>query len=251
MPAESTTVLASPVRRRIVEHLNEILTNAPSGAPIGRSAAEIGDLLGVHVTTARFHLDQLVEGGFLTTAFERTPRAGRPRKLYAAPQAGLRAPDSERHFRVLAALLAQSWPEDGGAPLSPHEAGRQWALRHSLPERASDRPATSAGAWLAKVGDMVDLLDQWGYTPELSTSRGGRTVTIQLHNCPFLALARTRPDVVCQVHHGLIEGSLEHTGERDISVEVRPFVGPTRCLVKVTTGTPFSTDSAISEGVSR
>jgi predicted ArsR family transcriptional regulator len=141
---------------------------------------------------------------------------------------------------VLAGLLAQSWPTDGGDPISPEEAGRRYAAEHADPERASTTAATSPGRWLAKVGDMVDQLEHWGYTPELSTSHGGRTVSIALHNCPFLALARVRPDVVCGVHHGLITGALGHVGEHAVHIDVMPFVGPTRCLVKVTTETPFT-----------
>lgn len=251
MSAEQVPALSSDVRRRIVEHLNVIADHAAPSAQVGRSAAELAAYLGLHVTTVRFHLDQLVTGGYLVTAFERTPRVGRPRKLYAAPRldAGAEA-ETQRHYQVLAGLLAQSWPTDGGDPITPEEAGRRWAAGHADPTRASTEAATSPGRWLAKVGDMVDQLEHWGYTPELSTSAGGRTVTIALHNCPFLALARVRPDVVCGVHHGLITGALDHVGEHAVQIEVRPFVGPTRCLVKVSTETPFTTTPAL-EGETR
>ena len=243
-------VLSSQVRRRILEHLTIVGENAPkptSGssprtASAGRSAAELAAYLGLHVTTVRFHLDQLVAGGFLVTAFERSTRVGRPRKLYAAPPPlpAESHQDLSRHFEVLAGLLATSWPTDGRAPATPQEAGRRWATDHADPATATTESAKTPGRWLAKVGDMVDQLDEWGYTPALSTSHGGRTVTIELHNCPFLALARIRPDVVCGVHHGLITGALAHVGETDVAIDVRPFVGPTRCLVKVTTATEFA-----------
>lgn len=249
--AESATaVLSSQVRRRILEHLTIVGESAakpaggsgPRTSTAGRSAAELAAYLGLHVTTVRFHLDQLVAGGFLVTAFERSTRVGRPRKLYAAPPpvAAQSRQDLSRHFEVLAGLLATSWPTDGRAPATPHEAGQRWAMEHADPSTASTEAAKTPGRWLAKVGDMVDQLDEWGYTPALSTSHGGRTVTIELHNCPFLALARVRPDVVCGVHHGLITGSLTHVGETDVAIDVRPFVGPTRCLVKVTTATEFA-----------
>lgn len=240
-------VLSSHVRRRILEHLNVVSETAArpgrpggrSGSP-GRSAAELAAYLGLHVTTMRFHLDQLVASGFLVAAFERTTRVGRPRKLYAvAPTQGEPQHDLSRHFEILAGLLATSWPADGGPRITPEAAGRQWALDHADPETHTTDAATTPGRWLAKVGGMVDQLDEWGYTPALSTSHGGRTVSIELHNCPFLALARVRPDVVCGVHHGLITGAMEHVGETDVSIDVRPFVGPTRCLVKVTTATEF------------
>ncbi len=249
MSPEHLPVLSSDVRRRILDHLNVVADRAAPGESMGRSAADLAEFLGLHVTTVRFHLDQLVAAGFLVTAFERTPRVGRPRKLYAAPRldAGAEA-ETQRHYQVLAALLAQSWPADGSEPLSPEEAGRRWATAHADPERATTPPATTPGRWLAKVGDMVDQLEHWGYTPELATSNGGRTVTIALHNCPFLALARVRPDVVCGVHQGLIVGALGSVGERDVRIEVRPFVAPTRCLVKVSTDTPFITTASALEG---
>ena len=249
MSPEHLPVLSSDVRRRILDHLNVVADRAAPGESMGRSAADLAEFLGLHVTTVRFHLDQLVAAGFLVTAFERTPRVGRPRKLYAAPllDAGAEA-ETQRHHQVLAALLAQSWPADGSEPLSPEEAGRRWAAEHADPERAATPPATTPGRWLAKVGDMVDQLEHWGYTPELATSNGGRTVTIALHNCPFLALARVRPDVVCGVHQGLIVGALGSVGERDVHIEVRPFVEPTRCLVKVSTDTPFITTTSALEG---
>jgi len=246
---EEVPALASGVRRRIVEHLNVVADTARPGAQRGRSAAELAAYLDLHVTTVRFHLDQLVAGGYLVTAFERSTKVGRPRKLYAAPAVDESdAAEAQRHFQVLAALLAQNWPTGEAEAISAEEAGRRWAMAHADPDRAGQPPAATAGRWLAKVGDMVDQLEHWGYTPELSTSHGGRTVTIALHNCPFLALARQRPDVVCGVHHGLIHGALEHIGERDVAIDVRPFVGPTRCLVKVSTSTPFTTNSTASEG---
>ena len=102
MSPEQIPVLSSDVRRRILEHLNVVAGQAPPGAPTGRSAADLAAYLGLHVTTVRFHLDQLVTGGYLVTAFERTPRVGRPRKLYAAPHLD---PDAEtetqRHYHCL------------------------------------------------------------------------------------------------------------------------------------------------------
>lgn len=230
-------VLASSVRRRIVEHLADVADATPEQS--GRSAAELAAYLHLHVTTARFHLDQLVRGGFLQTSWERSHRAGRPRKLYAVMPTETRS-DAEAHYEALAELLASSWPTADGTALTPEQAGRRWALEHADPRTADREQATTPGRWLAKVGDMVDLLERWGYRPELSTSQGGRRVTVDLDHCPFLAVARRRPDVVCAVHQGLITGALEHAGERAASIEVRPFTGPHHCQVHVTTAATFA-----------
>ena len=60
---------------------------------------------------------------------------------------------------------------------------------------------------------MIDVLQEWGYTPELRTSEGGRVAEVTLAHCPFLELARANPAVVCGIHRGLIAGSLAQLGE--------------------------------------
>ena len=85
------------------------------------------------MTTVRFHLDQLVAVCFLVTTFERNALVGRPRKWYAAaPVPGEDRPDLDRHFEILAGLLATSWPAEGRPQLTPYEAGSRWALDLSL-----------------------------------------------------------------------------------------------------------------------
>ncbi|MCH8627575.1 helix-turn-helix domain-containing protein [Arsenicicoccus piscis] len=75
-------LLASSMRRQILEVLLD------RGTPL--SAAEVGDLVDLHVTTARFHLDTLVAAGVVEASREDRHRVGRPRKLYGVvPQAVL------------------------------------------------------------------------------------------------------------------------------------------------------------------
>jgi predicted ArsR family transcriptional regulator len=224
------SLLASPVRRLIVDTL------ARRGA---MTAAQLGDIIDLHVTTARFHLDQLVAGGLLESRFQKQVGAGRPRKLYAVAPGSLEPSrrDSEG-LQVLAELLAESLTAgENGEPLSPAEAGRRWALEHvsDTHTAAADTP----GRWLAKVGEMVDVLGDWGYTPEVTTTNGGRTARINLAHCPFLDLARKNPAVVCGIHRGLIAGAMERLGEEEADVSLEPFVAPFLCRAHVTTQTPF------------
>ena len=86
---------------------------------------------------------------------------------------------------------------------------------------------------------MLDVLHVWGYTPEMSTSDGGRTARLVLKDCPFLALAVDNPAVVCGIHRGLIAGSMEQFGEPDTEIGLEPFVGPATCVAHVSTRTPF------------
>jgi predicted ArsR family transcriptional regulator len=172
---------------------------------------------------------------------------GRPRKFYRFQPASPSVASPAEAYQTLAALLAESWQaEVGGQPVSPEQAGHDWARSRARRAPGDETPADSPGAWLGKVGRTVDLLGSWGYTPELRTTDGGRTAELALVDCPFLALAETNPAVVCGVHKGLLRGAMEAVGETDTDVTLHPFVGPGRCQASITTRTAFAEPSGPS-----
>lgn len=244
-------LLESPVRRRAVDLLANLQVQER-----GMTASELGEALGLHATTARFHLDQLEAAGLVESLFQRRG-VGRPRKVYRTPQPPLPSPEAGRPFTELSALLAEAWDGVGGARgrdlPTPEEAGRQWALRRTGGARGAGpsdghgqgpTPSHTPGTWLGKVGAALDLLHVWGYLPELRTADGGRTAELTLVDCPFLELARDHPGVVCAMHRGLLRGALEAVGEPDTDVGLEPLVAPGRCRATVTTRTPFGAPSA-------
>ena len=236
---QGIALLTSPVRRRIVEHLAALPRLDVEGGPTrdrGLTAAELGEVLGLHSTTVRFHLDQLLAAGLVSAHFVRSGGAGRPAKRYVIVEGELALADrarSEGSFQVLAALLAEALDPENVERVTPEEAGEQW-VRQRIAARAETsaapgqaRPATTTGEWLGKVGDIVDLLEEWGYTPELAVDGGD--VTLTLRDCPFLDLARAHPAVVCGVHRGLLKGALREAGEHRARVSLRPLVGERTC----------------------
>ena len=235
----AAALLASPVRRRLVD----ALAHAAQGAgDTALTAAELGDQVGLHVTTVRFHLDQLAAAGLVDSAVRRGGGAGRPRKVYSLAPGSLGDVDARGeadHLRLLSGLLAQTLA-DGvtGHAVTPAEAGRRWAVEHVTAQEDAG-PADSPGRWLGKLAQMIDVLQEWGYTPELRTSDGGRVAEVTLSHCPFLDLARANPAVVCGLHRGLIAGSLAQLGEDATRVSLEPFVDATTCIAHVSTTTPF------------
>lgn len=237
-------ILASPVRRAIVDALSSRpLRPHVSGEPrTGMTAAQLGALLELHVTTVRFHLDQLVAGGLVSAEFERGHGVGRPRKVYTVASGSLEADIHDRGLKILTGLLAESF---GDGQVTPAEAGARWARQNMAPDTSG--VAHSPGEWLTKVGQMIDVLGEWGYTPDLTTSEGGRTCRIDLVRCPFLEMAKTNPAVVCGIHRGLIAGAMEQLGEPDTDVSLEPFVGPELCQAHIRTRTPFRSRTTTSE----
>lgn len=238
-------LLDSPVRREIVDLLANLPTIPDDGGHLpALTAADLAHHIGLHVTTVRFHLDLLVQGGLLESEF-RSGRVGRPRKVYRFKPGSLTPASPTEAYQALAELLAESWnASEDGRPLSPEQAGRRWAQTHAEREPGDEVPAGSPGAWLGKVGRTVDMLGRWGYTPELRTTDQGRTAELTLVDCPFLALAQTNPEVVCGVHQGLLRGAMDAIGEADTEVGLRPFVGPGRCLATITTRAEFGASDA-------
>jgi predicted ArsR family transcriptional regulator len=196
--------LASPTRRRVLEVLRE------AAAP--QDAAAIGQRLGLHVTTARFHLDQLVTAGLAERGAGAEQRRGRPRMLYR-PAGAARDDDARiRLIEVLADALAR---DDDGARRAVR-AGERWGETFPRPDARDPAPG------------LVAALDRLGFGPERVDATPD--AAIRLHACPFREAAREHPEVVCSVHRGLVEQLLTGT---DAAGRLVPFVAPELCVVQL------------------
>ena len=231
-------LLASPVRRRILDVLSSTERLGPDRlGGEGLTAAQLAKQLSLHVTTVRFHLDQLVAGGLVGASFHKHFGAGRPRKVYARVATPRLPATSHDSLLLLSRLLTDAFAEQSHTQrrLSPEEAGRRWA-QENVPAESAE-PATTAGQWIAKLGRAVDVLSDWGYDPEITADAVGREARIELTHCPFRELARQNPVVVCGIHQGLIAGTLTRLGEPDTTVDLHPFADGDRCIARLRSAT--------------
>lgn len=239
-PVDGLGVLESSVRKELVEHLAELFhsRDLDAATPPGRTARELAELTGLHVTTVRFHLERLVGAGFLHAHFEPPTGVGRPRKIYTSHLSRWPEPTTSRHHEALAGLHAELEAGEDG-PARAEEAGLAWArARVQAGPGLSPAPARTPGTWLAKIGRLIDELTDWGYGPNVRTT--GASVELTLHYCPFLAMATEDPDVVCAAHRGLLRGTLEAIGEPEVRVSLQPKVGPHACRAHLRTMTPLT-----------
>lgn len=170
-------------------------------AGAGAAAGELAGLLGLHVTTVRFHLERLAAEGLVASHTVPTGGRGRPHDVYRA----VRVPDAQA--RMLAALTDAAAGE-GPVAERAQRAGERWAETLNLGE---------AGA----IEALTDAFAQLGFAPVYAA--GG----LALRACPFLDDARRHPEVVCEVHRGLAVGIARRAGGE---VELRPFQGNS-CLL--------------------
>jgi predicted ArsR family transcriptional regulator len=60
------------------------------------------------------------------------------------------------------------------------------------------------------VEALDDALAELGFDP--ASAEEGKVATIAFTNCPFRELAEQYPDLVCNLHRGLIEGFVDELG---------------------------------------
>ncbi len=178
-----------------------------------RSTAEIAELLGLHPNTVRPHLEQMRAVGLLAVEADARGSVGRPLHRYAlapdAPSLGLESPA----FPLLASMLTRMAARAGLAPDDAVAAGAEQgrALAAASQDLAGGRQDTARGPdERGCVGSLLAALADMGFDP--AAGDGGTAVTIAFTHCPFRELAEAHPEVVCNLHRGLIEGFVEQLG---------------------------------------
>jgi predicted ArsR family transcriptional regulator len=218
--------LASEPRRRVLG----VLTAAVE--PLDAVTVAAG--MGLHVTTARFHLEQLVTAGLAERRINRAGGRGRPQVLFSPAPEPLPGENAQQQLtQALATVIGED--DDGGRARSVR-AGERWSAQYAAVAEAGGDPETvgraADGSRADVVSPLLRVLTEIGFEPELHAERA----TIALPACPFRAEARQNPDVVCSVHLGLLRGVARSFGRDSDGLGLRPFVQPHLCLVDLPAG---------------
>ncbi len=194
------------------------------GADHPQSAAEVASATGLHVNTARTHLDALVRDGLADGMTETRETPGRPRILYTSEG----SIPGQRSFQMLAEILTGLVSSlDDGDRLA-FEAGEAWGkhlIERPPPSRTIDAPEA-----LARLQVMLEGL---GFRPESQGANGHVEVT--LRNCPFREIALEHTGVVCGLHRGMLQGALGELRAPVEATSLQPFVTPQACVARLRT----------------
>lgn len=215
--------------------IGPILADSPAQLPVGNrrtevlsllrqadlpmSAAEVAEATGLHVNTARFHLDGLVEDGLADRATEPRETPGRPRILYSSEGPSL----GPRSYELLAEMLTGLVSSMNDAGPATVGLGKAWG-RH-LVERAAPSQRMDTAEAVARLDRMLDAV---GFRPESHATESG--VEVRLQRCPFREVAEKHTDVVCAIHLGLMQGALEELDAPLTATSLQPFVTPHLCV---------------------
>lgn len=204
--AADTVAALSTQRRRVFDLLGDVPVSIPA----------VAQALDLHVNTVREHLDGLVDSGLALRSRLAPKGRGRPAWGYVV-RPGAASP-AIGEYAALAGVLAEHVAAQGGDLAREMErVGRGWGSRlmeSRVPVKDAD-------------GEVVGLLRDLGFDPDR------RAKVVRLRQCPMLDVARRHPDVVCQVHLGLVEGALDTAGGDSGPVALEAFAERGACILRL------------------
>ncbi|USQ82070.1 helix-turn-helix domain-containing protein [Ornithinimicrobium faecis] len=215
------------------------------------TTSELVDVVALHANTVRAHLQELTAVGLVT--METLPPAGRgrPAHQYSITDQGRAVPrvndPAFAEYRGLTTAFATHLAARSDDPSDEaRDIGRAWGRHLATGEQTAseERTASDDKAASEEQPDGADptrlvmrLLARLGFTPvppaETSPGEG-----IALRTCPLLELAEEMPEVICQVHQGLVEGALDQYGSGATDVDLQPFVEPGACRLHLRDNRP-------------
>ena len=207
-----------PTRAEVLEHLQRLTAAAPLDA--------IAEAIGIHQNTARFHLDALTAAGLVKRHIEHRKVPGRPRVLFRAARIS-----SDASFESLAQVMVRHFA--GGLKDRSEravDAGVAWGeqVRAELVESDPTKEP---------LDRLVDGMTRLGYEPQMVNDP---EPVLNLRPCPYGSIASDDPEVVCQLHLGLMRGILGPDQPWEV-VSVEPWAGPTTCRVTLLQHSPSAT----------
>lgn len=208
---------SEPVRLAVLKALGDntryaiYLELARSPRPL--ATADVASTLGLHPNTVRPHLERMRDVGLLQVQSESRGGVGRPQHLYSlaaeAPSLGL----EPASFPVLARMLLRLAAATGADAADALDVGRDQGRVDGT--RLAPRGCLEA---------VVAQLDAMGFDPAVAAGpdpdpadeAAAALVTVAFAHCPFRDLAEQRPDLLCSLHRGLIEGVVAASGDAEV-----------------------------------
>lgn len=212
------------------------LTDGADRGDVG-TVARVAEVVAAHPNGVRRHLDSLVEQGLVATADPGSKGArgrGRPSVTYVVTPAGraalaaTAAPISAEYLGM-AAAFASDLAERSATPADQARSiGRRWGRSLAAQRPAAQRAPARRPAAQSVPAQVVALLDGLGFSPVRRPDGD-----VALRTCPLLAAARNNPEVLCQVHLGLVQGASATYGGASDGGELLPFAEPGACVLRL------------------
>src|SRR4051794_24411954 len=177
----------------------------------------VSEALDLHPNTVRPHLERMRDVGLLEMETESKGEVGRPQHRYTiaadAPSLGLEPPVMPMMARMLVGVAAAAGARRDEAIEIGRQQGRAAAAAIDAAAVVAelDDPEDRAAVCIAA---LVDELSRVGFDPAVVDDDG---VVVAFSRCPFAELAEANPELVCNLHRGLVEGFVEAVGGSQVT----------------------------------
>jgi len=197
-------------------HIIKLLRDAKEPLTVEQVAKKVG----LPPNAARFHLEALVDAGLATREAQSRSTPGRPKVAYMGTLPN-QTHEREQGFRLLAEFMSTAIAKNNeNAGEWMYQVGVEWG------KYISCHPETDEVDEAEVMASLVERLDALWFAPEIAGKDSNRLV---LHNCPFTDSARRYPQVVCQLHAGMINGSLEEMGSESRLTKLKVQMPTHKC----------------------
>lgn len=214
------------IRSAILDYLH----TAAEQTGTGLTTQQIGAAFGIHPTTARFHLERLVEQGEAVRQRNdsdgQSAGRGRPAVIYSATSTSHAQEDM---ISSLCMALETACPDTGSRDRAALKAGQVWGRALVRQSRANAEKGVSS----SMTQTLLDILATLGFAPVTAEPD---SASLYLTSCPFLDNVSSHP-IICTIHlgmvQGIVEGSSKAAKDKKASVRLRPLSSPKGCFLKV------------------
>ena len=225
--------IQAPAKRRSGEEIRsaimDYLRAAAEQTGAGLTAQQIGAVFGIHPTTARFHLERLVEQGEAVRQTRdregRSAGRGRPSVIYS--------PISTNHAREdmissLCSALETACPDADSRGRAALKAGQVWGRTLARQSGANAEKDVSSSMSQTLLSTLATL----GFAPVMAEPDSS---SLFLTACPFLDSVNAHP-IICTIHlgmvQGIVEGSSKAARNKRARVSLEPLSSPKGCFLK-------------------
>ena len=216
------------IRSAILDYLHV----AAEQTGTGLTAQQVGEAFGIHPTTARFHLEHLVEQGEAVRRRNdsdgQSAGRGRPPVIYS--------PTSTNHTQEdmissLCMALETACPDTDSRDRAALKAGQVWGRALARQSRGNAEKDLSS----SMTQTLLNTLATLGFAPVTAEPD---SASLYLTSCPFLDSVNAHP-IICTIHlgmvQGIVEGSSKAARDKKASVSLKPLSSPKGCFLKVAT----------------
>ena len=198
----------------------------------GLTAQQIGKAFDIHPTTARFHLERLVEQGEAVRQRKdsdgQSTGRGRPAVIYS-PTFMNRV--REDMISSLCMALETACPDTDSRDRAALKAGQVWG--RALARRSRGNAEKDLSSSMTQT--LLDTLATLGFAPVTAEPDSS---SLYLTSCPFLDSVNAHP-IICTIHLGMVQGLVENSSRavknKKASILLTPLSSPKGCFLKVAT----------------